>query len=121
MAEDDFRGVIFHASQGDESLALEFASPRCSEGLGIRINRWGAILTKYSSRSPISGKRSGAGVNIVSRAVGGLAFAEDDAHQVMRAGSVISLMHGGSGFVIRLCQEIRRGHSLQVVAKSAKG
>src|SRR2546423_1843272 len=119
MAEDNFRGVIFHPSQGDESLALEFASPRCSEGLGIRINRWGAILTKYSLRSPIPGKRSGPGVNGVSGAVGWFAPAENDSHQVMRAGSVISLLHGGSDLVIRLSHDIRSGNSLQVVAKSA--
>ncbi len=117
---DDFGGIILHAAQGDESAALEAGSGRGREGLGVGVNGGRGILSENALGSPIAAMGGRPGIDVVAGALG-LAAPEDDPNQVVGAGVVVAILHGGSNFVVRLGHDLRRGNLLQVVAETAKG
>src|ERR1700733_1418246 len=121
MPEDDLRGIVFHAAQGDESPALKFTSRWGGEGLGISVNGGFCILTKDSLGSPLPAIAGGPGVNVVVDFVFRFAAAQNNADQVVRAGGIITLLHRGSDLIVGLSHDLSGRHSLQVVADSAEG
>ena len=120
VAEDDFRGIVFNAAESDESAALECALRRGREGLRVGVNRGRGILPQDPLALRQWRPKGAAQGCIHCHPDCRVPAAEDDAYQVVWAGSVVALLHGRGDLVVGLGHHLRGGNLLQVVAKSAK-
>ena len=77
-------------------------------------------MSKNPLGPPLPGIAGGAGVDIVAGVVVRFTASEDNADQIIGAGSVIAVLQCWSNFVVGLGHHLRSGNSLQVVSKSTK-
>src|ERR1700730_9059038 len=121
VAEDYLGGIIFQAGERDESPPLELAARGGGESLGVDVDRTFGILAEDAFGSPLAGIGRSSGVDVIVSVIPWFAAAQDDAHQVVRAGSVVAFLYRGSDFVVGLGDDLRGGNSLRVIAESTEG
>src|SRR6202011_61805 len=114
-------GIIFHAAKRDESAALKLASRGSGECLGIDVNRRFGLESQDAVAAPLPSIGGGPSVDIVARTIFGFSASQDDSHEVVRTGGVVTFLHRGGDLVVGLGHDLRSRDSLQVIAESAKG
>jgi len=103
VAEHHPGGVVLDLSKGDETSPFLFSLlPRNREALRVNVNGWFKILKEDALSPPPTKELCGASVSIVARVVRGLLLTKNDAHQVVRTGSVIPLAHLRCDLVVGL-------------------
>ncbi len=109
------------SAHGNKALPLSL-SPRVwhYKRLRIGINR-GWILPEDSGFLPFFQVLCRLRIAIPGRCLLPFRPPEDDSHQVVRAGSVIAILHGRSDLVVRLGDHIGEVDLLWVVAQGGKG
>src|SRR5690349_12254004 len=113
-------GIVFDPAQRDEAFTLQFrALARNSKPLRIHVDGWLWILHQRAFPAPIAKIGCCAGVNVVVRRVR-FAFSQNDPHQIVRVGTVITFLHRRRNLVVWLGDAMSRIHSPGVIAESAK-
>ena len=77
-------------------------------------------MQKDALATPITKEGGGAGVNIGLVVVGRRTFSQDEAHQVIRTGSVVTFLRRGSDLVVRLGNHCGWVDTFRVVTQGAK-
>ena len=73
------------------------------------------------SRRQVLESVGGAGVDVLLVGVGGEVLAEDDADEVVGAGLVVALLHGGGDLVVGLGDDVFHVDAGGIVAEGAEG
>ena len=123
VAVDDAGFVVFNLAQGDEPFARAalFRSRYCVL-LEVHINAGLGVRRQHAGLDGGVEPLGGAGVDVVGFGRG-LALAELEANQVVRAERVVSLLHFRGDLVVGLGDEAfqRRARLVRPEAQGAKG
>ena len=122
MAEYDAGGIVFDPAQGDDAAPLQFSrSARDGKALNIEVDGGLGVLQEDALAAPVPKKLRRTGVPVFARMVAGVLFAQDDAHQVLRAGSVVAILHLRRDLVVGLGDDLWNRDPGRVITKGAKG
>ncbi len=122
MAEDDAVRVVFDPAQGDDAAPLHFSGPAGRrEALHIKVERGFGVLQKNALLAPVLKRPGRTGVPVLPGMVAGVLFAKDDAHQVVRAGCVVAILHLRGDLVVGLGDNLWNRYPGRVITKRAKG
>ena len=91
------------------------------ELLGIGIQGGGLVGAQYTFPAPSLQAGRRPGIDVVFFIISRLLLAQDDAHQVVRAGSVVAVLHGRRDLVIGLGDGGVHRHAPGVITQSPKG
>ena len=123
MAEDDFAVVVLDLAQGDKAAPLSGRAGGVAgnlESLRVEIKAGLRIGHQNTFGLPLLQGSSGARVHVLLVIVAGLRLAQNHAHQVIRAGCVILLLHCRGDFVVGLGHNIGGRHLRRVIPQSLK-
>src|SRR6185437_614926 len=99
---DDLVGVVVEVAEGDETAALAYlVGMGDGVGLGVAVERGFAFFGEDVVLAPVAEGFGGAGVNIFFFGVAGELLAQDDADEIVGAGFVVAVLHGGGDLVVR--------------------
>ena len=132
VAVDDLVGVVVEVAEGDEAAALaDFGGAGDGVGLGVAVEGGLGLFGEDVLFAPVVEVLGGAGVDVVGLLAGGeeflgfgvagLVFAEDDADEVVGAGLVVALLHGGGDLVVGLGDDVFHVDAGGVVTEGAEG
>src|SRR6185369_2180023 len=110
VAEDDAFGVIMDPAERDEPAPFQLhvvagVAQRSSwngETLRVVIDRCLGVLTQNAFLAPFFQRVSSTAIDVILVVILGFGFAQNDPYQVIRAGGVIGVLHGGCDFVVGL-------------------
>ncbi len=110
VAVDDLVGVVVEVAEGDEAAALaDFVGVGDGVGLGVAVEGGLGFFGEDVLAAPGAQGVGGAGVDVCSLQSGvgrGNVLAEDDADEVVGAGLVVALLHGGGDLVVGLGDDV---------------
>ena len=123
VTKDNLGRVVLQASERDESPAFPHSSAaRNLKALRVGKDRGFIVGLQRALLAPFPEVSCGAGINIVdSRLIKQFGQAEDDAHQVIGAATVIDLLHRRRDLVIGLSDHVFDANSGGIVARGAEG
>ena len=122
MAENHAGRVVFDPAQRDDAAPLQFSgSAGHCKALHIKVERGLGILQKDALLAPVPKRLRRTGVPVLSGVVAGVLFPQDDAHQVVRAGGVVAVLHLRSDLVVGLGDDLWDRDPGRVITKRAKG
>lgn len=112
MAVDNLVGVVVEVAEGDEAAPLAgFGCTWNDVGLGVAIDGGHGFFGEDALAAPVVEVLGCAGVDVILVVVAGLVFAKNDTDEVVGAGLVVTLLHGGGDLVVGLSDD-----SLQIDA-----
>src|SRR5580704_2091013 len=121
MSENHVLGVVLQPAERNKSPALQLlASSGNREMLRVAVDRRLGILKKNPLPPPILKVRCRPSVSVISRAVGRFPLAQNDAHQIMRAGGVVALLHLRRDLVVGLSDDFGEINPSRVVSQSTE-
>src|SRR6266550_6128080 len=116
MTVDHPSRVVLDSSQPDEPTPFQsHRITRERKSLHREVKRWRGILQKNALPAPVAEKRTSTCVNVFSWMIPSFTFSQDNAHQVMRTGRIVTFLHLGSNLVVRLSDYLRQGNSRLIV------
>jgi hypothetical protein len=122
VAENYPGRVVFDAAQSDDAAPFQFGgSTRHGKALHIKVERGLGVLHKNVLLPPVPERLRRTRVPVVSRMVAGVLFPQDDTHQVVRAGSIVAILHLRGDLVVRLGDNLWDRDPVRVITKRAKG
>src|SRR5271165_3083213 len=122
MTEDYVVGVVVEFAQGNKSVALfYFAGARNVEALRVRKDAGRFLLDQDTLLAPCAEVTRRARINAFpTLGIEEFRQAEDDAHQVIRAALVISLLHRRGDLVVGLRHYVVQPDSGRIVSPGAE-
>ena len=121
MAVNHVGGILFDFAESDETFTDQaLAGVGHGEFLEVRKNAGLGIAGQHAGGDPVFQMLRGTGVRIVRLGIRRSAFAQDDAHQVVRAEREIALLHRRRDLVVRLGDEMVQRSGLCRVSKRLK-
>jgi len=122
VPEDHAAIVGLELAQRDETSPLQTLLRRARDGkfLGVGIEHGVGVLEEDGVLAPLGKHRRGAAIDVLA-VIAGFALPQNDAHQVVRTGRVIALLHLRRDLVVRLGDDIRQPHPGGVVAQGGEG
>ena len=132
VAVDDLVGVVVEVAEGDEAAAFaDLVGAGDGVGLGVAVDGGLGLFGEDVVFAPVVEVFGGAGVDVVGLFAGGqeflgfgvagLVLAEDDADEVVGAGLVVALLHGGGDLVVGLGDYSFHVDAGGVVTEGAEG
>src|ERR1039457_4139776 len=105
VTEDDLMVVVLHLTKGDEPAPLGDRTGSVAgnlESLSVEIKAGRRVGHQNAFCPPLPQRSSGAGIDILLVIITSLRLAEDDAHQVVRTGRVVLVLHCRGDLIVRL-------------------
>ena len=113
--------ILLQSAERDEALPHQaFARIRNGELLEVRVDPGLGVARQNARRDPVVQIRRGARVNVVGVGIPGLALAEDDSYEIVRARREILLLHLRRNLVIRLRDDMRQRTGFICVTEGVK-
>ena len=100
--------VLFDLAQGDQAAALGHLGGRAwkRKTLRVVVDGRGVVRFEHAFRAPGAQAGGSPRVDVIPLVIGGSAFAQDDAHQIVWAVGVISVLHGRGNLVVGLSYHV---------------
>jgi hypothetical protein len=122
VAVDDLVGVVVEMAEGDEAATLaDLVGVGNGIGLGVAVEGGLGLFGEDVLLAPIAESFGGACVYVFLIGVGGEVLAENDADEVVGAGLVVTVLHGGGDLVVGLGDDIFHVDAGGIVTEGAEG